>query len=281
MPSIPYDASRASLLHPASRPTLFSKDSAKQLPQDAIFAECARLAYLRFESDPAQRQQLTDALSNLDATALEFFNHAPSDTQAYGAVLPDIGTLVAFRGTEPDRVKDLVIDAEAGPTAWIDGSRVHTGFARAFAGVRAAIEAWLAQRAATRPIVTGHSLGAALATLAASVWSCTRLTTIGSPRVGDAKFVGTIRAPVFRYVDCCDLVTRIPPDGAWYEHVGERLYIDRNGQLQPGASDADVEDDQKQARENYLLHMALVPGNNPVRDLSDHAPNNYLRALFP
>ena len=281
MPSIPYDASRTSLLHPAGRPTLLSKGCAKQLPPDAIFAECARLAYLRFESDPAQRQQLSDALGSLDATALEFFNHPPTDTQAYGVVLPDIGTLLAFRGTEPDRLIDLKTDAEAAPTAWSDGSRVHTGFARAFAGVRPAIEAWLAQRAASRPIVTGHSLGAALATLAASVWNCTRLTTIGSPRVGDAKFAGTIRAPVFRYVDCCDLVTRVPPDGAWYEHVGERLYIDHNGQLQPGASDADVEDDQNAARENYLLHMAFAPGNNPARDLSDHAPINYLRALFP
>src|SRR2546430_3865218 len=32
-----------------------------------------------------------------------------------------------------------------------------------------------------------------------------------------------------RYVDCCDLVTRVPPEFLGYVHVGALRYIDRNG----------------------------------------------------
>lgn len=59
--------------------------------------------------------------------------------------------------------------------------------------------------------MTGHGLGAALATLMASVRTPAALYTFRSPKVGDADFVATL-APIksYRYVNCCDLVPQIP-----------------------------------------------------------------------
>ena len=53
---------------------------------------------------------------------------------------------------------------------------------------------WLAGPACqhSRLILAGHSLGAALATLAATVFPPALLVTLGSPRVGDAEFVAAL-----------------------------------------------------------------------------------------
>jgi hypothetical protein len=279
LPSIAYDASRVALLQPAARPTLFGAGSGPSLSVDAICAECARLAYLRFESDPSERMRLASDLQRVGAVALEIFN-ADRDSQAFAAVIPAAGPVVVFRGTEPDKATDIGTDLEANTTAWHKGGRVHAGFASAFAALRTQIQPWLDRNGSTAPIFTGHSLGGALATLAASEWPGSRLTTIGSPRVGDADFARTIQAPVRRYVNCCDIVTRVPPDTDWYTHVGERLYFDRNGVPLTAASDAAVSADRSAARDAYLLHDAWVTGNNLLRDLADHAPINYLRGLI-
>ncbi|HYS12311.1 MAG TPA: lipase family protein [Burkholderiaceae bacterium] len=281
MTAIAYDASRLALLQPAVRPTVFIAGDETRLSVDAICAECARLAYLRFESDQPQRQKLQDALARLSANAWQDFCDPKTDTQAYAVVLPQVGPLVVFRGTEPDRVTDLGTDLKATTRAWAKGGRVHNGFAEGFIGIRDAIQPWIDSNGAPAPTFTGHSLGAALATLAASHWACTRLTTIGSPRVGDRYFIGSIKCTVARYVDCCDIVTHLPPETPWYEHAGSMVYIDRRGSLRPGASATDVESDRAAARAEYLLRMAWIDGNVPVRDLADHAPINYVRALFP
>ena len=281
MTAIAYDASRVALLQPAVRPTVFIAGDETRLSVDAICAECARLAYLRFENDPPQRQKLQDALARLSANVWQDFSDSRTDTQAYAVVLPQVGPLVVFRGTEPDRVTDLGTDLKATTRAWAQGGRVHAGFAEAFIGIRDAIQPWIDRNAPGGATFTGHSLGAALATLAASHWACTRLTTIGSPRVGDREFTGSIKCSVARYVDCCDIVTHLPPETSWYEHAGPMAYIDRRGALRPGASATDVESDRAAARREYLLTMAWIDGNVAVRDLADHAPINYVRAFLP
>lgn len=74
---------------------------------------------------------------------------------------------------------------------------------------------WIQEWVTSRPgrlLLTGHSLGAALATLAATLELSAELITIGSPRVGNDEFV-QLRATraVKRFVNCADIVTRVPP----------------------------------------------------------------------
>ena len=76
---------------------------------------------------------------------------------------------------------------------------------------------------------TGHSLGDALATLAAFRYENARGTyTFGSPRVGDKIFKNAFHTRTYRFVNNCDIITRMPPP-VLYKHVGELKYIDSNG----------------------------------------------------
>jgi hypothetical protein len=73
-------------------------------------------------------------------------------------------------------------------------------------------------------LITGHSLGAALATLAAIVVKPAKLITFGSPRVGNEALCGLLDGvEVRRFVNCCDLITRIPPPRFDQECVGGLL----------------------------------------------------------
>jgi triacylglycerol lipase len=77
----------------------------------------------------------------------------------------------------------------------------------------------------------GHSLGAALATLAADRFpAAAGVCTIGSPRVGDrafaAEFDARFGARALRFVNDTDIVTHVPtPFPAPYEHVGQLRQI--------------------------------------------------------
>ena len=278
---IDYDASRDALYHPALRPTVFAAGAA--VAPDALCAECSRLAYLHFESDPAQRRQLIDALARAGLTQWAGFADARLGTEAYGVVKEASGEiLVAFRGTEPGDITDLGTDINVRPTPWAKGGNVHSGFAAAFAGVRAEIERWIAEHGGYHVLtVTGHSLGAALATLAMSSWRAGRLVTFGCPRVGDKAFVATLDLKASaRYVDCCDIVCTVPPASAWYADSGPKRYIDRFGSVRNTISEDEVTADRENARVEYFLKYTGGRNNVVVRDLADHAPINYVRALI-
>jgi len=281
MPSIPYDASREALLQPARRDTVFRPGDAA-MSVAVVCAEASRLAYLKFEGDAAQKRRLDDALALAALEAAVPMSAADTDTQAFATRFPDGRRRIVFRGTEPDSVGDIGTDLLATLVDWPPGGKVHRGFARAFASVREMIDHWLRDPPGGPILFTGHSLGAALATLAASHFGPACLLTFGSPRVGDETFSATFSpACVHRYVNCCDVVTRVPPEGLWYRHAREARYIDRTGTLRRDATPEDCEADQATARGDYALESAWVFGNVLLRDLADHAPINYVRALFP
>jgi len=194
---IDYDASRDALYSPGLRPALFAPGSRiSDIGVDAVCAELSRLAYLAFEIDDIQRRQLILALESVGLSGWTGFTAPATGTEAFVTTHHDTGDVfLVFRGTAPGDIKDLVTDLNVRPIAWAVGGNVHAGFSTAFASVREEIEAWLDQHAAHSTLtLTGHSLGAALATLAMSQWQARRLITFGCPRVGDARFAATIAA---------------------------------------------------------------------------------------
>jgi len=186
--------------------------------------------------------------------------------------------IVAFRGT--DDLHDLLTDLDAGLVPARDSGghgRVHRGF-------QAALElVWseVADRISGREVFfAGHSLGAALATLAGSRHPRTRAVyTYGSPRVGDAAFGDSLSAPIYRIVNNNDVVTRLPPP-LGYRHVGELQYLDDGGELR---RDPEL---LERMREQLRGHGARLKDNLrrwlagdldalPYDSLIDHSPVHY------
>lgn len=286
----PHDPSKTALFHPEIADTVFQRGAPRPATL-ALAVEAARLAYLRTEDAQSERARLEDALQRIGCQALCTFDHPGTDGQGFGATFDDT-VLLAFRGTQADRITDIVTDIETIFRPWdMPPGQVHKGFGRTAEGLwQDDVKPWLQtlDKKPAKLIVCGHSLGAAIATLLVVPAhqllkvADTELVTIGSPRVGDQAFVSALQGQVkiTRIVNCCDVVTQLPPP-LIFVHAGEQpLYIDRHGDalVVDYASD---EAGRLAAREDYLLHQAWRFGTVAVRDLADHAPANYLRAFWP
>jgi hypothetical protein len=279
---IPYDPSRAALYRPERRETLFAPGATYTPLQLAI--EGARLAYYRIESSKTELERLTAALACAGFGAPTPFLHAATGSESFAAIRHADGTaLVAFRGTRPDALRDLLTDARANLVAWPEaGGRVHAGFATAARALLPGIRDWLAaaEHDPGRMILAGHSLGAALATLAASVIPG-NLVTLGSPRVGDRQFAATVTARGTHLVGCCDGVTDLPPPFGGYTHPAPRIYLTRNAERITDPPADLVRADRREARWEYAVRYAWRRSTVWLRSFADHAPINYARAFWP
>ncbi len=149
--------------------------------------------------------------------------------------------IVAFRGSEarlresdadPRHViADWLADLDFLPEPWDQGGNVHRGFKNALQEVWPDLEDYISnlQKNNRKIWITGHSLGAALATLAADRYGNIQgIYTYGSPRVGDRDFKEDFNVNAYRFVNNSDIVTKVPPANM-YCHVGELKYIDSDG----------------------------------------------------
>jgi hypothetical protein len=190
----------------------------------------------------------------------------------------DTEIVVAFRGTEPintadwdhfiNSIKDWVQDGEADlkKPGYATGM-VHQGFFNSLETLWGGVVAEVRKRLADKPllpvVVTGHSKGGALATLAAirlhNQENVNRIAvyTYGSPRVGDTDFSTSFNAVIgqWRFENDNDLVPHLPPTAQLlsflgrldprlsglkaraYDHAGVLEYLDSQGQLTEGNSD--------------------------------------------
>ena len=151
--------------------------------------------------------------------------------------------ILAFRGTDMDDPRNARSD-ECTLLQSRDGYILHRGFCSAPDQVwQQEVEALLALLVQSHPgapiYFTGHSLGAALATIAVARFTGSNcaLYTIGSPRVRDDRFVRAVlqkTSRVFRFMNCQDVVTQVPPEIPfvhYFRHVGQELYVDRHGAI--------------------------------------------------
>ena len=280
---IPYSAEKDDLYYPAKHAMFFP--NGRPQSDAALCVDMARLAYCQLETSFAfDQDRIRKVLGRIHFTDCKFFETATEPdgggSHAFLALDGDNKLAVlSFRGTDKDDPTDLMDDLNALPHPWHRGGKVHSGFAKALLELWPGIEAALQEFNAYRSLFTGHSLGAAMATLASSLRKPQSLYTIGSPRVGDQAFADLLQGlDNHRYVDCCDLVTRVPPEVLGYAHIpGTIHYINFDRAVQQlNPNDPFIERDRTQAEEDYLKNYSWRIGDVAVRPLADHAPVNYV-----
>lgn len=162
------------------------------------------------------------------------------DTQCFVAA-DNRKIILAFRGTEPKKIRDWMSDARIVQVSGPFG-KVHKGFDRALRAVWSQVQDTIAsyRDRAQSLWITGHSLGGALALLAMAYLRdedrpVYGLYTFGQPRVGNREFERTFnqdcRGICFRFVNNNDVVTRVPLRAMNYSHVGQCLYFDSRGRI--------------------------------------------------
>lgn len=153
-------------------------------------------------------------------------------TQCFIASIGD-NVLVTFRGTEQRR--DWLLNMSIAGARKAYGT-VHSGFQRGFDRAQAQLEEELNRLSPSTVLITGHSLGGALATIAAAEWQgqypISGVYTFGQPAVGRSGFQDFFSEhyadKFFRFVNDKDIVAKIPPN---YRHVGKLYHFDDEGQL--------------------------------------------------
>ena len=136
---------------------------------------------------------------------------------------------LVYRGTES--IQDALDDCNAfltrEPFEGTDdqNSRVHSGFYSQFRDADEQVRSLLNQVSGQQLIITGHSLGGALAVLATRFYafnSSGACYTFGAPAVGNPEFQQPIKTPIYRIVNEVDPVARVP--SAYTGYMVQFLY---------------------------------------------------------
>ena len=162
------------------------------------------------------------------------FENKGTDTQGIFGVAYGNNAVIAFRGSEETSIADWITDLkfikQEYPYAGTETKniKVHHGFMEAYRSIRDAVLKEAKSIKHKRIIITGHSLGAALAMLSALDINhnvpgkeivC---YTFGAPKVGNKEFVSSYNKNIpntFRIVNAGDYIADLPPGS--FEHCGQ------------------------------------------------------------
>jgi len=209
-----------------------------------IYANFARVAFCQKAAVETWKcGEMCDATLTVPSR-VRFLGPGPRwEVQGYVAKVAKQSCVLSFRGsiTAMNWMADMRFLKKWWPPEqrnwWCPGCKVHSGFAAAYEELRPEMLTALRELDCGRLAVTGHSLGAALANLAAAELKASGeaqvgpIFTFGEPRVGNTAFVTAIRGfanllPQWRVVHYRDPVARLPPTGLDYQHAGEEVYYD-------------------------------------------------------
>jgi len=227
--------------------------------------------------DPTEQRvsQTEDAVQETVREAVKLKQKIPV---YFGFVLSsETANLILFRGTQrvEEWLENLLAFQESyqAPDAKQPYGKTHTGFADAYKRILNPLPPDVAKQLnpAVPCYISGHSLGAALATFAAidialkvpKLRPKLQLYTYASPRVGDVEFAKAHSQLIpnsYRIVNLADVVPLVPPTKlhGTYLHIGQEWsFLSQNGDALP----------------NHVIDTYAAAIN---RNLENHAESTYL-----
>lgn len=240
--------------------------------QSALFAKLSNIAYRT--PDIANKLFTKHGL-----TETVFYSHKGSNVYI---AQNDTDVVVVCRGTEIKDWNDIRADVSMALYPSRTGvGKVHRGFRTYTDYVWADLREDLAKVSHKTLWLTGHSLGAAMATLMAR--RCVlqeglpvpaALFTYGSPRVGNRKYINEFNTQLthHRWVNDGDIVTKIPFPPFFY-HCGSMHHINSSGNV--------VVDYEKSWNVLRLIGLASPFGiwKLFLHDMKDHSSELYVKHL--
>ncbi len=205
----------------------FDNRTTKFSPHNAYWlAWSSRLVYRAMDG-------IKEELESEGMRLIEFFDE--QNTQAFIAADAD-KMIISVRGTDglADAMTDINVDLVDGV-----GGRIHDGFNTSASRLWPVIWSYVKNRGNRSLWLTGHSLGAGIATILTARLVQQKdepvngLYTFGQPRTGDRKFARNFNHEfldrTFRFVNNNDIVARTPFRSMGYAHVGKCMYFDEYG----------------------------------------------------
>jgi predicted lipase len=198
-----------------------------------------------------------------------------TDTNGYIGYHPSTSAIyVVFRGTQTlqNWITDLKFAKADYPYPRCSGCEVHKGFYQAEQAVINDVLAEVKRLRGLYPsyqvVVTGHSLGAALAQLTVVDLQAAGYPVvsyhIGCPRVGDAdfsKFVQNMLPDIHRIVHDNDIVPQVPLQSMNFHHVAYEYFEDKNGAVKKcnnSGEDASCSDKYSLSQTSVDAHLVYL-----------------------
>jgi triacylglycerol lipase len=249
-------------------------------------SELCRLIYKKDPEETGRWDSIptrNDILNTVHLQEQRFFNTGKAQCAIITSKkeIKNAFTVLVFRGTS-GKLGNWIHNFNAFPGKWPRGGWVHKGFRKVFDGIWDDVHTELLS--INRPIFyTGHSLGAAMATLAASFKPPQALYTFGSPRVGNADFINSLKnIQIYRVINGRDIVSSTPPSLMSFKflHAGVPYYL--HHKYHPGFSTDRLKEESDGLEEKSTSTLSInffrwFPP--PPKFLSVHAPINYTTCL--
>jgi triacylglycerol lipase len=253
----------------------------------------ADFVLLAYDKKKTIQKRFDDAGLTADGFVMEFFSRRV--TQCFVANNNKF-VVVSVRGTEIDNLRGAIVDwcrnFQMRPKPDDSGGLVHEGFMKDVAEVWNDTDEGRGLKSYLRPLlagstrtlwITGHSLGAAVATLVAeravrdAGFAVRGVYTFGSPRVGDTQFrqnyeTRGLNAKTFRVVYDIDIAQHLFPDAA-YRHVGKFVFIDAAGNLKTDLPEPPTKDFE--IPRGFVADRLIIPAL-----IADHAPIYYASHIW-
>ena len=232
----------------------------------SLMAKCAQIAYMDGKEAKA-------AYKKVGYTSHKFIEN---DGAQVHIVSNKDEVVLCFRGTEPAEFSDIKADLNALPDKAANGhGLVHNGFQTEIEKIWDEIRTAMAKMKLDGKefYITGHSLGGAMATIAASRLPdvCDALYTYGSPRAGTRKFVKSFNhIPHYRHVNNNDIVPKVPFAFLGYRHTTSPRYINYYGNIRKASK-------WQRVKDQWRGRWRALKKGMPFDGAYDHGMNHYCK----